>query len=411
MADDTPPPIQAPDPNPNANPQNPNNLIERVQAILLKPSPTWDVIEHETPTVQQLYTSYIMPLAAIGPVASAIGGVVFGIGVLGFSYHTPLVMAIVGAAVSYVLSLILIYVVALIIDALAPSFNGQKNFIQALKLAAYASTAGWVGAIFGLLPALGILSLLAALYGIYLFYLGLPKLMKSPADKTVVYMIVIAVVYIVLAAIVGTIVGGITSAGMMATGGLGSLSLNNHAVVAPNIDKVEAAASQMQVAANQMAAQASAGQTGQSTIKLADATALLALLPPTLNGAARTDDNTSSGGAGGIAVSSAKGTYHIGDGTVNVTVTDMGSVAGIGAMAAAMNLNTSSSSAGGYEKVTTQNGHMVSEKWDSTTKHGEYTIVSDGRISVEADGDNVDMATLKSVVSGIDIGHAKALTQ
>ncbi len=410
MADDSVPPVQAPDPNPYANPKNPNNLIERVQAILLKPAPTWDVIERETPTVQQLYTSYIMPLAAIGPIASAIGGVVFGIGAFGISYHTPLVMAIVGAVLSYVLSLIMIYVVALVIDGLAPSFNGQKNFIQALKVAAYASTAGWVAAIFGLFPMLGILALLGALYGIYLFYLGLPKLMKNPADKTVVYMIVIAVVYIVLVMVIGAIVGAVTSAGMMATGGLGAFA-TNHAVVAPNVNKMEQAANQMEAAANQMAAQASAAQTGQSVVKLADAGALLALLPPTYNGAARTDDNTSSGGAGGIAVSTAKGTYHVGDGTVNVTITDMGTVAGIGAMAAAMNLNSSSSSATGYEKVTTQNGQMVTEKWDNSVKHGEYAIVSDGRISVEAEGDNVDMATLKSVVASVDLSRAKSLTQ
>ena len=413
MTDDSVPPVQAPDPNPYANPKNPNNLIERVQAILLKPSPTWDVIEGETPSVQSLYTSYIMPLAAIGPVASAIGGVVFGIGAFGITYHTPLVMAIVGAVLGYVLSLIMIYVVALVIDGLAPSFNGQKNFIQALKLAAYASTATWVAGIFGLFPALGVLVFLAWIYGIYLFYLGMPKLMKNPADKTVVYMIVVAVIYLVLAMIAGAVVGGVTSAGMMATGGLGALGSNNSHVsgtlTVPGAGNVDLG--KMEAAANQMAAQASAIQTGQTTIKLADAGALLALLPPSLNGAARTDDNTSSGGAGGIAVSTAKGTYRVGSGTVNVTVTDMGTVAGLGAMAAAMNLNSSSSSATGYEKITTENGHMVTEKWDSASKHGEYAVVSDGRFSVEADGDNVDMATLKSVVASVDLGRAKALTQ
>ncbi len=413
MADDSVPPVQAPDPNPYANPKNPNNLIERVQAILLKPAPTWDVIDGEQTSVKALYTSYIMPLAAIGPVANAIGGVVFGIGAFGISYHTPLVTAIIGAVLSYVLSLIMIYVVALVIDGLAPSFNGQKNFIQALKLAAYASTAGWVAAIFGIFPALGILTLLGALYGIYLFYLGLPKLMKNPADKTVVYMIVIAVVYIVLILVIGAIVGAVTSAGMMATGGLGALGANNGHVsgtlTVPGAGKVDL--DKLEAATNQMAAQASAMQTGQSTMRLADASALLALLPASYNGAARTDDNTSSGGAGGIAVSTAKSTYHIGSGTVNVTVTDMGTVAGIGAMAAAMNLNSSSSSATGYEKVTTENGRMVSEKWDNSIKHGEYTIVSDGRISVEAEGDNVDMATLKAVVASVDLGRAKTLTQ
>jgi len=412
MTDDSVPPVKAPDPNPHANPKNPNNLIERVQAILLKPSPTWDVIEGEQTSVKALYTSYIMPLAAIGPVANAIGSVLFGVGALGIVIRASPVSAILSAILSYVLSLIMIYVVALVIDGLAPSFNGQKNFIQALKVAAYASTAGWVAAIFGLFPALGILALLGALYGIYLFYLGLPKLMKNPADKTIVYMIVIAVVYIVLIMVIGAIVGSVTRMGMLGAGGLGALGSDTSHVsgtlTVPGAGKVDLG--KMEAAASQMAAQASAMQNGQ-TVKLADATALLALLPASLNGAARTDDNTSSGGAGGIAVSTAEGSYHIGDGTVNVKVTDMGTVAGIGAMAAAMNVNSSSSSATGYEKVTTQNGHMVTEKWDNAAKHGEYAIVSDGRFSVEAEGDNVDMATLKSVVSGIDLGRAKALIQ
>lgn len=413
MTDDSVPPVQAPDPNPYANPKNPNNLIERVQAILLKPAPTWDVIEGEQTSVKALYTSYIMPLAAIGPVANAIGSVLFGAGAFGIVVRASPVSAIITAILFYVLSLIMIYVVALVIDGLAPSFNGQKNFIQALKVAAYASTAGWVAAVFGIFPALGLLALLGALYGIYLFYLGLPKLMKNPADKTIVYMIVIAVVYIVLTLVIGAIVGSVVSMGMMGSGGFGALGSNSSHVsgtlTVPGAGKVDLG--KMEAAASQMAAQASALQNGQTTVKLADATELLALLPASLNGAARTDDNTSSGGAGGIAVSSAKSTYHVGDGTVNVTVTDMGTVAGIGAMAAAMNLNTSSSSATGYEKVTTENGRMVTEKWDNAAKHGEYAIVSDGRFSVEAEGDNVDMATLKSVVAGIDLGRAKALTQ
>ena len=54
---------------------------------------------------------------------------------------------------------------------------------------------------------------------------------------------------------------------------------------------------------------------------------------------------------------------------------------------------------------------MVTEKWDNAAKHGEYAIVSDGRISVAAEGDNVDMGTLKAVVASVDVGRAKALTQ
>ena len=413
MADDSVPPVQAPDPNPYANPKNPNNLIERVQAILLKPADTWDVIERETTDVKTLYTSYIMPLAAIGPIANAIGSVVFGAGAFGIVVRSSPISAVITAVLLYVLSLVMIYVVALVIDALAPSFNGQKNLIQALKLAAYSSTAGWVAAIFGILPSLGVIGGLLGLYGIYLMYLGLPKLMKNPQDKTIVYMIVSAVVYFVLSLIVGAIVAAVSGAALMGAGGLGALSHNNSTVsgtlTVPGVGSIDTG--KMEAAANQMAAQASAMENGQTTVKLADAGALLALLPPSLNGAARSDDRTQANNMGGMAVSTAEGTYHIGDGSVHVTVTDMGTMAGFGAMAAAVNMNTSSSSATGYEKVTTQNGQMVTEEYDTQSKHGKYAVVANGRITVEAEGDNVDMATLKSAVASIDLGRAQALTK
>ena len=71
---------------------------------------------------------------------------------------------------------------ALIIDALAPTFNGTKNQIQALKVAAYCSTASWMAGIFALIPGLRFFGILG-LYSLYLLYLGLPVLMKSPQGK------------------------------------------------------------------------------------------------------------------------------------------------------------------------------------------------------------------------------------
>ncbi len=43
------------------------------------------------------------------------------------------------------------------------------------------------------------------LYGIYLFYLGLPHTMKTPGDKTVMYMVVSAVCLIVVYMVLMTI--------------------------------------------------------------------------------------------------------------------------------------------------------------------------------------------------------------
>jgi hypothetical protein len=59
-------------------------LVERVKAILLTPQKEWPVIEAEWASTAGLYTGYIMPLAAIGPVAMLIGWSALGIGPLSF---------------------------------------------------------------------------------------------------------------------------------------------------------------------------------------------------------------------------------------------------------------------------------------------------------------------------------------
>jgi hypothetical protein len=84
-----------------------------------------------------------------------------------------------------------------VIDALAPNFSSEKNIGKSAQLVAYASTPSWLAGIFMAFPTLGFMGLLG-LYGIYLFYIGLPVLKKTPADKRVIYMIISAIVIIVV---------------------------------------------------------------------------------------------------------------------------------------------------------------------------------------------------------------------
>lgn len=195
------------------------NLVNRVKNILLQPQSEWQVIEPEQTDPQTLYTSYIMILALIPAVAGLIGTafmVSFMGGRVGMGF-------MVGAAImQYLLSLVMVFVVAFIADLLAPSFDGQKNLNQALKLTAYAMTAAWVAGIFTLIPMLGwLLSLLGGLYALYLFYLGAPLLMKVPAAKTVGYTVVVVLVAIVVSFIIGMINAGIL--GMGAVGMMGGM--------------------------------------------------------------------------------------------------------------------------------------------------------------------------------------------
>lgn len=173
------------------------NLVERVQSILLKPKATWPAIDAEPADAASLYKNYVMILALIPAVASFIGLSLIGIGAFGVSFRVPIVSGLANMVVGYVLSLVMVFVLALIIDAMAPTFEGTRSQIGALKLSAYASTAAFVGGIFSLVPALSAIGALAALYGVYLLYTGLPVLMKCPPDKAIPYTAVVVVCAIV----------------------------------------------------------------------------------------------------------------------------------------------------------------------------------------------------------------------
>jgi hypothetical protein len=187
-------------------------LVDRVKAILITPQKEWPVIEAESATPASLYTGYIIPLAAIPAVAGFVGMTMLGVRVLGMSIKVPMSTGLTNAVVVYVLALAGVFILALIIDALAPSFGGQKSQIQALKLAAYASTASWLSGIFLIIPALSILSIVG-IYSLYLLFLGLPVMMKSPADKSVAYTVVVILVAIVIYAVFGVIAGRVSGYG------------------------------------------------------------------------------------------------------------------------------------------------------------------------------------------------------
>lgn len=181
------------------------NLIERVQAILLRPKTTWPVIAAESADVASIYSNYLLYVAAIPAVAGFIGLSLVGIGLPNGTYRIPVTTGIVQMVIGYVLSLALVYVLALIVDALAPSFGGTKSQVQALKLIAYGGTAGFVGGIFSLVPALSILGLLAGLYSIYLIYMGVAVTMRCPASKSALFTAVIVVCAVVASLVLGAV--------------------------------------------------------------------------------------------------------------------------------------------------------------------------------------------------------------
>jgi Yip1 domain len=183
------------------------DLVDRTKNILLSPKQEWHVIDGEETSVGELIIGYIVPLAAIGPVASIIGMEIFGIWVPSVgTYRVPIGAAVQQGVAHYVMALVGVFVLALIIDHLAPYFRVEENRYQALKVAAYSSTAIWVAGIVGLFPMLNILRLVGLLYSLLLLYFGLPMLMRVPEEKAVRYSVVVMISAVVLFFVIGFVV-------------------------------------------------------------------------------------------------------------------------------------------------------------------------------------------------------------
>jgi hypothetical protein len=193
-------------------------LITRATNIVMKPAAEWPAIVAETTDATGLMRDYAAPLAAIPAICRWIGMSVVGLPLplLG-TYRVGLVRGLVGAIVSWVFALIGVYIAAIVVEKLAPTFNSRGNTVQALKLVVYASTPVWVAGVLSLVPALSPLTIIAAVYAIYLFYLGLPVVMSTPADKVVPYMLVSALVIIVVTLVLGFLAAAIAGVGAYAT--------------------------------------------------------------------------------------------------------------------------------------------------------------------------------------------------
>ena len=157
--------------------------FDRIRGILLDPKSEWLKIAAEPATVVSIYTRYVMLLAAIGPVAMLIR-----YSELGFPWALRLAIA------SYVIALVMVFVLAMVVDVLAPSFGGQKDFVAALKLVAYSGTVVYLGGIVHLIGWLAqVLLWIAAVYALYTFFLGAPALRKCSVDKAIPFTLAITI--------------------------------------------------------------------------------------------------------------------------------------------------------------------------------------------------------------------------
>lgn len=402
------------------------NLIERAKKMILSPQSEWEVVAHENTTTANLYKSYIVPLSAIGPIASFIGLSVIGISLpfMG-NMRVPFASGLTHMVVAYILGLVGVFLIALLINALAPTFSGEKNQLQALKVAAFSFTPVWVASILQVLPSLSILVLLAGLYGLYVLYLGLPILMKSTKEKAIGYTAVVVVCAFILTmvfAAIATSVVGISGMGS----GMGRLGMPYGRSDNANdaLAKLQQLGQRMDTASKQMEA---AKQSGDPQAQAAAAGAVMGammggqfepvdqhilkdMLPSALGDLKRNKFEANKVAMGEFKITKAEADYGDNQGhSIDLTLTDTGGAQMFGTLAAWASVESESENDSGYEKMTKVDGRPTHEKFNKNSKNGEYSVVVGNRFLVEAQGRQVDMTALKQAVASVDFNKLEAM--
>jgi hypothetical protein len=365
------------------------SIIDRAKAIILTPKDEWAKIAAEGTPQGDILKGYVLPLAAIGPVAGFIGGQVFGYGALGFSYKPGLVWSLSTAIITFVLSIVAVFVLTFIADQLAPKFGGVSNRAQAFKLVAYSYTASWLAGVFGLIPSLAFFSILG-FYSFYLLYAGALPLMKVPQDKAVGYTVVTVVcgaVLMIVTAFVTTAVTGLFAAAPMSAASdeiSGKLTVPGGGTV--DLDKLQQATKQMEAAAS-----------GKSPPVAPDR--MKALLPEAIAGYQRTATEGVSAGPMG---STAQGTYTAGDKSFTLRIADISALGALSGLGAAMGVEQSKEDATSFERTATVNGQLQTEAWNKASNSGKFSTIVNNRFMIEAEGTAGSLDELKAAVNAID---------
>jgi hypothetical protein len=405
-----------------------NKLIARVKAILLTPKTEWPVIAGEPTTVADLYKGYILWLAAIPPIFAFLKTSLIGVSLpFAGTVRVGIGVGLSNLIVTYALSLAMFYVVALIIDALAPNFGGTRDRVQALKTIAYSYTASCIAGLGAIVPFLAVLIAIAGgIYGIYLLYLGLPHTMKAPPERAAGYTAVIIIVAIVLNLVIWTVVGSMTGGAMFMRGSPYSVSQDDVTFDKDSpAGKLEQWSKQVEQASKNMdqaqksgdqQAQADAMKTmmgaalGGSGVEAVQPDRLKPFLPESLGGMTRATFSTERNAAMGMQMTEARATYTNDDGrSWDLQITDTGTAKGLLALAGWAGIEGENQTASGYEKTYHEDGRLVHEQWDRSSSRGEYAVVLGERFTVKIEGQAESIDDLKAALADLDLAALEAM--
>jgi len=398
----------------------PFQLVQRASDMLLQPRATWSEVADENIDIPGIYRHYLVFLAAIPAVAGFIGLSLVGADAFGVSFRVPVVSGLVNMVVSYVLTLAMLYVVALMANALAPRFQGEKNLLNAFRLIAFGATAGMVGGVFSVLPSLAMLGLIAGLYSIYLIYTGVPVLMKIPPEKAVGYTAVLIVCAVVAGVLVGLASTLFTGPGRSPPAVFGGAQPGSGhvAIKVPGTEitfdtaKIEAAGREFEgaqtggdpaAAGEAVGAMLGAVMGGQGG-KPIELDALRKFVPEAFDGFQREGIDARTESLMGMSTSSVAAQYASGVSQIEIRLQDLGAVpALVMAQAAWANSTVDRETAGEVERIYKKGGIAIKELYRKNGNAGSMQLLLPNQIMVVVTGKRTSFDAVRTAVASLDL--------
>jgi hypothetical protein len=143
--------------------------------------------------------------------------------------------------------------------------------------------------------------------------------------------------------------------------------------------------------------------TGAGNVQAIAPADLKAMLPESIGDLKRTAIEAQGGEAMGIAGSGAKASYAAGDARAELAIADTAGLAGIATMAAWANMTVDKETDGKVEKVYKDGARTVHEEYRKDGSHAERAVILANGVVVTAEGDKVDIATLKRMIESVDL--------
>ena len=174
-------------------------LIERAKLTILSPKECWQKISNENTSPKELVRSVVAPLLVLGVVLSVIGLQVFGIymGPLG-TWRPPFFPHLFSQIGFAIISVVMLYVSAFIVQKLAGLFHGTATPERAFSLVTHAvlpmmvgnhpmmvgNHPMMVGDHLPFYPILGILGTVFTVISVMALYHGIPAMTTVAPNKT-----------------------------------------------------------------------------------------------------------------------------------------------------------------------------------------------------------------------------------